>query len=85
MNYYALTDTAGTKKAIEAAKLETYFANTSNVAFRAYSDANGAMLIGATTEDELYDLRIEYPGYTTVLEAGRSASQIVADRCYILS
>jgi hypothetical protein len=85
MNYYALTDAAGTKKALEAVKLETYFANTSNVAFRAYSNANGAMLIGATTEDELYDLRIEYPGYTTVLEAGRSASQIVADRCYILS
>jgi len=84
IDYYALTNAGGVSKVLEGARFESTKANTAKVTFREYSDSDGHLMVGATSEDELYDLVVEYVGKTPVIEGGRTAIQIAADKAYIL-
>lgn len=84
IDYYSLTNVGGDSKVLEGARFECTKANTAKVTFRAYSDINGHLMVGATSEDELYDLVVEYLGKDPVIEGGRTAIAIATDRAYIL-
>lgn len=55
------------------AKLEMTKSDTSFIAWRNYSDANGQLPIAATVEDETYDLVVTLTGHTPVTETAKTA------------
>ena len=55
-------------------KLEMTKADTSFVAWRAYSDDNGLIPLAATAEDETYDSVFSKSGHTSVISAAQTAA-----------
>lgn len=80
--YYDLTDPADAssqwdyKSFTPAAdvKLEMTKADTSFIAWRAYSDENGSIALAATNEDETYDSVFSKSGHTSVVAAAQTAA-----------
>lgn len=80
--YYDLTDAANagseiaydTYTPIEDVKLEATKADTTFVAWRDYSDANGQLAIAFTHEDETFDLVFSKTGHTNVVAAAKPAT-----------
>lgn len=80
--YYDTTDPAQAASAwnydvytpLEDVRLEMVKTDTSFVAWRGYSDADGYLPLAATHEDETFDLTYTLPGHTSVIVAAKTAT-----------
>jgi len=67
------------------AKLELYKSGTNQLVWRGYSDPAGFIEVGATIEDEPYDLMITAAGYTAISRVAINAQEATKEELIIMS
>jgi hypothetical protein len=70
---------------LEDAKVEVEKANSSFVAFRGYSDANGMVKVALSAQDENYDTDITKTGYDAMSKISQAAATAAKNESIILS